>query len=314
MRAPCISSRTGRELARAPAVRIVLILALLLFAGPLRAHQSLLPSSSAAASPEIGQPGGATPNVAATEAAASGEARSEAMRSQPSLPAELSIWSLLQRADLVVKAVMAMLAAASLASWTVFLTKSIELAMLRGRLAGAMSRLDEVRLLSEVSDPDAHAGSVVRSLLAAALREQLMSRGLIGDDGVLDRFLTRSAEIVRTEARSVGRGMGILATIGATAPFVGLFGTVWGIMNSFIGISRAQTTNLAVVAPGIAEALLATAIGLVAAIPAVIFYNLFTRGTRAYLEQVAAASGIVGRLLSRELARPDVRYTAQAAE
>jgi biopolymer transport protein ExbB len=94
--------------------------------------------------------------------------------------------------------------------------------------------------------------------------------------------------------------MGLLATIGATSPFVGLFGTVWGIMNSFIGISKAQTTNLAAVAPG-AEALLATAIGLVAAIPAVIIYNHFARVTKTYLEQVSRASGVAARLLSRDL-------------
>ena len=89
---------------------------------------------------------------------------------------------------------------------------------------------------------------------------------------------------MRAEARRVRLGMGLLATIGATSPFVGLFGTVWGIMNAFIGISKAQTTNLAVVAPGIAEALLATAIGLVAAIPAVIIYNHFARVTKGYLD------------------------------
>ena len=99
-------------------------------------------------------------------------------------------------------------------------------------------------------------------------------------------------------------GMGILATIGSTAPFVGLFGTVWGIMNSFIGISKAQTTNLAVVAPGIAEALLATAIGLAAAIPAVIIYNYFSRATRSLSRTVGRAAGVVSRLLSRELERP----------
>ena len=106
------------------------------------------------------------------------------------------------------------------------------------------------------------------------------------------------------------QGMAMLATIGATAPFVGLFGTVWGIMNSFIGISKAQTTNLAVVAPGIAEALLATAIGLVAAIPAVIIYNHFSRATKGYLELVGRGSGAVGRLLSRDLDR--VRATASS--
>ena len=99
---------------------------------------------------------------------------------------------------------------------------------------------------------------------------------------------------MRAEARRIRLGMGLLATIGATSPFVGLFGTVWGIMNSFIGISKSQTTNLAVVAPGIAEALLATAIGLVAAIPAVIIYNHFARVTKGYLELVSRASGVGG--------------------
>src|SRR4030081_367211 len=98
------------------------------------------------------------------------------------------------------------------------------------------------------------------------------------------------AEIVRAEARRIRLGMGLLATIGTTSPFVGLFGTVWGIMNSFIGISKSQTTNLALVADGIAEALLATALGLDAAIPAVIIYNHFARMTRNYLELVGRSS------------------------
>ena len=93
----------------------------------------------------------------------------------------------------------------------------------------------------------------------------------------------------------------MLATIGATAPFVGLFGTVWGIMNSFIGISESQTTNLAVVAPGIAEALLATALGLVAAIPAVVIYNVFARSTAGYRALLADAAAGVERLVSRDL-------------
>jgi biopolymer transport protein ExbB len=97
------------------------------------------------------------------------------------------------------------------------------------------------------------------------------------------------------------RGTGVLATIGSTAPFVGLFGTVWGIMNSFIGISEAQTTNLAVVAPGIAEALLATAIGLVAAIPAVMIYNVFARSITGYKQALGDAVAGIERLVSRDL-------------
>ena len=99
------------------------------------------------------------------------------------------------------------------------------------------------------------------------------------------------------------KGLSGLASIGATAPFVGLFGTVWGIMNSFIGISKAQTTNLAVVAPGIAEALLATALGLVAAIPAVVIYNIFARSIAGYRAQLGDASAAVLRLVSRDLDR-----------
>jgi biopolymer transport protein ExbB len=102
-------------------------------------------------------------------------------------------------------------------------------------------------------------------------------------------------------ARRMSRGTGVLATIGSTAPFVGLFGTVWGIMNAFIGISEAQTTNLAVVAPGIAEALLATAIGLVAAIPAVVAYNVFARSIAGHRAMLADASAAVERLVSRDL-------------
>ena len=101
----------------------------------------------------------------------------------------------------------------------------------------------------------------------------------------------------------MGRGTGLLATVGSTAPFIGLFGTVWGIMNSFIGISRTNTTNLAVVAPGIAEALLATATGLVAAIPAVVIFNLFARSITGYRQMLGDTSAEVLRLLSRDLDR-----------
>ncbi len=101
--------------------------------------------------------------------------------------------------------------------------------------------------------------------------------------------------------RRMMRGTGALATIGSVGPFVGLFGTVWGIMNSFIGISKSQTTNLAVVAPGIAEALLATAIGLVAAIPAVVIYNMFSRSITGYRQLLADAAAGVERLVSRDL-------------
>ena len=150
------------------------------------------------------------------------------------------------------------------------------------------------------------------------MREARLSAGISSDAGVKERAASSFAEIVRAESRRIRLGMGVLATIGATSPFVGLFGTVWGIMNSFIGISKSQTTNLAVVAPGIAEALLATAFGLVAAIPAVIIYNHFSRVTKGYLELVSRSSGAAGRLLSRDLDRTHVssqgRVNSRAAE
>jgi biopolymer transport protein ExbB len=108
----------------------------------------------------------------------------------------------------------------------------------------------------------------------------------------------------------MARGIGLLATIGSTAPFVGLFGTVWGIMNSFIGISQSQTTNLAVVAPGIAEALLATATGLIAAIPAVVIYNVFARAIAGYRASLGDLSAAILRMVSRELDRRGGRVAA----
>ncbi len=155
---------------------------------------------------------------------------------------------------------------------------------------------------------------MLSSFIAAALHEARLSAGIASDAGIKERAATSFAEIQRAAARRIRFGMGVLATIGATSPFVGLFGTVWGIMNSFIGISKSQTTNLAVVAPGIAEALLATAFGLAAAIPAVIIYNHFTRTSKGYLELVNRASGTAARLLSRDLDRSHGPSMRRAAE
>src|SRR5690606_21792820 len=135
--------------------------------------------------------------------------------------------------------------------------------------------------------------------------------------GLKERVASHLGRIEAQAARRMSAGTGLLATIGSTAPFVGLFGTVWGIMNAFIGISEAQTTNLAVVAPGIAEALLATALGLVAAIPAVVIYNHFARAIGAYRAQLADVSAAVLRLVSRDLSRgnaADLHRLRDAAE
>jgi biopolymer transport protein ExbB len=227
---------------------------------------------------------------------------------------ELSPWSMFMNADIIVKAVMIGLAFASAVTWTVFLAKSFELSAAAARLKSSLRKIANARSLGEAQTVIGQKHGVVASLLAAALHEVSLSEDCLSEPGIKDRAASSFSEVVKAEARGIRRGTGLLATIGATAPFVGLFGTVWGIMNSFIGISKAQTTNLAVVAPGIAEALLATAIGLVAAIPAVVIYNHFSRTTKTYLDLVSGASGAVARLLSRDLDRRSASMSLEAGE
>jgi biopolymer transport protein ExbB len=217
-------------------------------------------------------------------------------------PRELSPWSMFLAADPLVKAVILSLVFASLVTWTVFLAKSVQLTWAERHLRKRLKRFTSAATLTEAQSAVGEGKSVLSTLVSTAVDEVRVSAETQAG-GVQARAASRLADVVRSEGRLARNGMGLLATIGSTAPFVGLFGTVWGIMNSFIGISKAQTTNLAVVAPGIAEALLATAIGLAAAIPAVIIYNHFARATRVYLELVARASSAVIRMLSRELER-----------
>lgn len=219
------------------------------------------------------------------------------------LPHDLSPWGMFMAADWVVKGVMIGLAFASVVTWTVWLAKSLELLVAKGRLRRALkgylasAALDEARRVNAVGP----AGAMLK-----ATDLELQRSGDLPAEGIKERVSISLGRIEVAAGRAITRGTGLLATIGATAPFVGLFGTVWGIMNSFIGISKAQTTNLAVVAPGIAEALLATAIGLVAAIPAVVIYNHFTRLVSGYRVLMGDASAEVLRLLSRDLDRRDM--------
>jgi biopolymer transport protein ExbB len=263
---------------------------------------------SAVPAPAIAAPPAAVQSapVAATADASATSADARSIKSTAVALRELSPWSMFLSADILVKAVMIGLAFASLVTWTIFIAKMIELSVVQRKLRRALSDIGDARSLAEAQFALGAKGSVLSSFLAAAMREARLSAGISSDGGIKERAASSFAEIARAEARRIRLGMGLLATIGATSPFVGLFGTVWGIMNSFIGISKSQTTNLAVVAPGIAEALLATAFGLVAAIPAVIIYNHFTRVTKGYLELVGRSSGAAGRLLSRDLDRTHV--------
>jgi biopolymer transport protein ExbB len=258
-----------------------------------------------------------TPSAPATltlSAASAVEASGKPLKTTATGLNELSPWSMFLSADILVKAVMVGLAFASLVTWTIFIAKMVELSLVRRRLRASLGKINDARSLADAQFTLGGDHSILSSLLASAIREARLSAGISSDAGIKERAASRFSELVRAEARRIRLGMGLLATIGATSPFVGLFGTVWGIMNSFIGISKSQTTNLAVVAPGIAEALLATAFGLAAAIPAVIIYNHFSRITKVYLELVGRASGAAARLLSRDLDRTHGSAHSRAAE
>jgi biopolymer transport protein ExbB len=275
--------------------------------------QAPVAPAQAAPAAQAPVPAAAVPSAPAAADAAANPAESKLLKPIAAVP-DMSPWSMFQAADVLVKAVMIGLAFASLVTWTIFIAKMIEMSLARRRLRKALGKIGEARSLAEAQFALGAKEGVLPSLLAAAMREARLSAGISSDAGIKERAASSFAEIVRAEARRIRLGMGLLATIGATSPFVGLFGTVWGIMNSFIGISKSQTTNLAVVAPGIAEALLATALGLVAAIPAVIIYNHFARVTKGYLELVGRASGASARLLSRDLDRTHGGAHSRAAE
>jgi biopolymer transport protein ExbB len=216
----------------------------------------------------------------------------------PLLPRNLSPWGMFLNADIVVKAVMIGLAFASLVTWTVWLAKTIELRLARRVARRRLKMLEDGSSLRDAVRACETDRDAVAQLILSTGRETELSDGTI-DDGFKERVALRLERVEAAMTRQVSRGIGILATIGATAPFVGLFGTVWGIMNSFIGISESHTTNLAVVAPGIAEALLATALGLVAAIPAVVIYNHLARVIGGYRTLLGDASAQLLLMVSR---------------
>ncbi|MBY0325052.1 MAG: tonB-system energizer ExbB [Reyranella sp.] len=242
------------------------------------------PAPAGSPPPEtVAQPSPATPAPAAAPVSPS------------ILPKDLSVWGMFAAADWLVQAVMVGLAVASVITWTVFVAKSLELAMAFRRQSAVLLAVDGAASLDDAP---------ANVLVAAAQAERRLSADAANDhEGLKERVASRLERLESAAGRSMLKGTGVLATIGATAPFVGLFGTVWGIMNSFIGISRSQTTNLAVVAPGIAEALLATALGLAAAIPAVVIYNHFSRRIAAYRALVGDTSAAVLRLVSRDIGK-----------
>ena len=281
-------------------VAIALALGVAAASGDARAQSSgdPAPAASVPASPPAAAP--------ATSETAPVLPPAVAPRSEPAmvatLPRDLSPWGMFLNADIVVKAIMLGLVFASLVTWTVWLAKTIELVIARRQAQQSIRLLQEARSLVEAHQRLDNDRDAVAKFVRTAVAEIQLS-GRHDGEGLKERVAWLIERLQAAAARRIGRGMGILASIGATAPFVGLLGTVWGIMNSFIGISNAHTTNLAVVAPGIAEALLATALGLFAAIPAVVIYNVFARWAGGYRAQLADAGALVMRLLSRDAER-----------
>jgi biopolymer transport protein ExbB len=260
------------------------------------------------------QPAPAATSVPAAEPAAAPAAASTTPPAITTLsvPEDLSPWGMFTAADIIVKGVIIGLAFASLVTWTVWLAKTFELRTSRAAVRRDLRVLNGAATFAQAHEQLRDGTTPVSQLMQAAGQEIRLSTGLRAE-GLKERIALQLERIEMGVSRRISRGTGVLATIGSTAPFVGLFGTVWGIMNSFIGISNAHTTNLAVVAPGIAQALLATAFGLVAAIPAVMIYNVLARQTAHYRAYLGDASAQVMRLVSRDLDRAKLPM-AQAAE
>jgi biopolymer transport protein ExbB len=268
--------------------------------------------ATVAQTPVAQTPAAQTPNAPAPDTPVSGVQATTAPGKNPALPHNLSPWGMFMGADIVVKIVMIGLAFASLLTWTICVAKMLEL---RSETSHAKRRIEVLGNDISLADAerDARDGKDAVSLLVQSAATEAALSDTVNDEGFKERVELRLSRVEAAMSRRIARGTGMLATIGATAPFVGLFGTVWGIMNSFIGISEAHTTNLAVVAPGIAEALLATAMGLIAAIPAVVIYNHLVRMISAYRALLGDATAQVMLLISRDQGRRSLRI-ARAAE
>jgi biopolymer transport protein TolQ len=218
---------------------------------------------------------------------------------------QITVLSLFLQADPVVKGVMLVLAVASVWSWAIAVEKWLQFGELEQNARRFEREFWSGRSLDDMEDRGDKPRDAMARVYAAASREWREARrtGAGADNAqlMLDRVDRLMGAQISREMGRASRNLGVLATVGASAPFIGLFGTVWGIMNAFVAINQQQQTNLAVVAPGIAEALFATALGLVAAIPAVIFYNKFTGDLDRFGDRLETFSDEVAARLSRRL-------------
>jgi biopolymer transport protein TolQ len=218
---------------------------------------------------------------------------------------DLSVWALFLNADLLVKAVMVILLLASFWCWAIIFEKMMRMRRLRRQATSFEEAFWSGGSLDDLYDRiGARPEDPMTAIFIAAMREWRRSaaRGIKGDpqrEALADRIERVMHITLGREMEDLERYMPFLASVGSTAPFIGLFGTVWGIMNSFSAIAVSKNTSLAVVAPGIAEALFATALGLIAAIPAVLAYNKISNDLGRYAARLESFAGEFGAILSR---------------
>ena len=265
---------------------------------------------AAASAPAAGAPAAIAPAAAAPADAAAAPVNAEGMKVGGADNGKLTPIRMFLQADLVVKVVMIGLLICSVLSWTLLVIRLFEFRSLKttsDRFLESFRGARSINDMGKIAESEEFAGNPMADMAAAAASEVELSRqaGLHVNgehrDSTIMRAQTAIGAVQSSLARRLSGGMQFLASVGSNAPFVGLFGTVYGIMNSFIGIANTNTTNLAVVAPGIAQALLATGIGLFAAIPAVVFYNYFQTQITSY---GARSEGFVAELvnaISRQL-------------
>ncbi|RAK63021.1 MotA/TolQ/ExbB proton channel family protein [Phenylobacterium kunshanense] len=269
---------------------------------PAFAQDAAAPAADAAAAAPAADAAAAAPAAAPADAAApAGEAADPPTMKHAG---KLNVGTMFMDADPVVKVIMIGLALASVLSWTILVTKILEfraLTRVSDNFVEAFRGAKSITDMSRIALSEEYDGNPLADMAAAAAQEIELSRqaglAITGEhrDTTIDRAQHAVSAVQAALTRRLSGGMQYLASVGSNGPFIGLFGTVYGIMNSFIGIANTNTTNLAVVAPGIAEALLATGLGLFAAIPSVIFYNYFQTRISAF---GARSEGFVAELMN----------------
>ncbi|MGX3065549.1 tonB-system energizer ExbB [Ursidibacter arcticus] len=217
------------------------------------------------------------------------------------LPLDLSPQTLYENAHIVVKAVIWILIICSIITWTIFIFKTTQIVSALAKIKKSIALISPNQSFIEIKKNLRNQQKLNK--LVDQIEQEINSSDNYYDRDLIERIEYRLLHQIKQMSQKMRYGISPLATIGSVAPFIGLFGTVWGIMNSFIGIAQTHTTDLYAVAPGIAEALFATALGLVAAIPAVIIYNLFIRYIQHYSDQLAYSSAILQLVIRREISQ-----------